>query len=558
MNADCSEKPCLVEARQGFSVLYRNRYLYSRYSPEDAVKKQILSLDVLPGTLFLCFSPVAGYGLEELLQKLKPDCFVLAVESNPDLFEFSKEHIPSKVAEAAEYAGVFVRSPAELIKLIVEGRVTPDLGLFKRVIPLEMSGGTAFGTVDYRECGRLAVDLVARFWKNRITLGRMGELFAKNLFKNISGLSRAQKLSSGCLQKPVLVVGAGPSAFDLLNELGNNHKKFFVLAVDMALKTCLACNVVPDAVVAVESQQAVEKAYCGVSKNNMPLIIGDLCSRAKVLRDAEKTSLFLTEYTDQVCAATFFARVKALLKEGGCPVFAPMGSVGLYAMELALMLRAPRTPVFVCGMDFSFPAGLSHAKGSAPHNEVLFSSTRLNPPENAGSAFGAGSMSVASKDGSAFYSNRVMYDYAVLFGAKFGDGRFDNVYDVGQTGINLQLPLVSKEQFFDFAEKLSGNSDNKKDPLVFASPQKISFQEKVRKFLTEEESRLVEIKEILTGKKPDPQSEKLKTLLSECSYLYIHFPDASVGFELSESFLKRVRSETDVFLKIIRGSLRKV
>ncbi len=558
MNADYSEKPCLVEARQGFSVLYRNRFLYSRYSPEDAVKKQIQSLEVLSGTLFLCFSPVAGYGLKELLQKLKPGCFVLSVESNPELFEFSREHISSQIQEAKEYGAVFVRSPAELVKLINEGRITPDIGFFKRVIPLEMSGGTAFGTVDYKECGRLAVDLMARFWKNRITLGRMGELFAKNLFKNISTLSRAQRLLPACVHKPVLVVGAGPSAFEVLENLGNCRDSFFVLAVDMALKTCLACNVTPDIVVAVESQQAVEKAYYGVSKKEIPLIIGDLCSREPVLRDADKVSLFLTEYTDQACAIPFFSRVKALLKEGDFPVFPPMGSVGLYAMELALVLRAPETPVFVCGMDFSYPASLTHAKGSSPHNAMLSSVSRLNPPENVGSAFGTGNISVVSKDGSSFYSNPVMYDYAVLFGAKFGGGRHDNVYDLGKTGIDLHLPSVTEEQFSIFAEKLAVNSENELDKICSETSQTGSFQEKVRTFLTEEENRLLTIKKILTGQKSDPESEELKTLLSECSYLYLHFPDASVGFELSESFLKRIRSETDVFLKIIRVSLQRL
>ena len=46
-------KPCLVKAGQGFTVYYKERYLYSKYAPEKAILKTIEDLNLLEGTLIL-------------------------------------------------------------------------------------------------------------------------------------------------------------------------------------------------------------------------------------------------------------------------------------------------------------------------------------------------------------------------------------------------------------------------------------------------------------------------------------------------------------------------
>ena len=62
-------KPCLVNTSQGFSILYKEKYLYSKYNPSKAIIQKINELNILPGTIFLCFSPVLSYGLKELTEK---------------------------------------------------------------------------------------------------------------------------------------------------------------------------------------------------------------------------------------------------------------------------------------------------------------------------------------------------------------------------------------------------------------------------------------------------------------------------------------------------------
>ena len=108
MNNSYSTKPCLVETRQGFSVLYNEKPLYSKYAPKDSILKIVNNLEILPNTLILCFSPVLGYGLEELLAKLPENSFILALEKDKALYDFSLTESESLVKNAIPQKNAFL------------------------------------------------------------------------------------------------------------------------------------------------------------------------------------------------------------------------------------------------------------------------------------------------------------------------------------------------------------------------------------------------------------------------------------------------------------------
>ena len=71
-------------------------------------------------------------------------------------------------------------------------------------------------------------------------------------------------------------------------------------------------------------------------------------------------------------------------------------------------------------------------------------------------------------------------------------------------------------------------------------------------YFTAEKKALEELKLIFTGKIIFPKNEseeKIKLLLEEREYLFLHFPDG-INPSLDESFLKRVRTQIDYFIKI--------
>ena len=92
-----NEKPCLVQAKQGFSVSYKNKLLYSKYNPISPIEKAIENLSISEGTLVLAFSPVLGYGLDLLLSKIQKSSFLFLIENDFSLFEFSLNCPESKI-----------------------------------------------------------------------------------------------------------------------------------------------------------------------------------------------------------------------------------------------------------------------------------------------------------------------------------------------------------------------------------------------------------------------------------------------------------------------------
>ena len=70
MELNIPQKPCLVQTERGFSVSYKDRFLYSKYAPSRAIEGAIQNLSLLPGTLILAFSPALWLCLDKLLEKL--------------------------------------------------------------------------------------------------------------------------------------------------------------------------------------------------------------------------------------------------------------------------------------------------------------------------------------------------------------------------------------------------------------------------------------------------------------------------------------------------------
>ncbi len=562
-NFSIHEKPCLEQTSRGFSVLYRNRFLYSKYDPQKAILSVIDSLELLDGTLILCTSPLLCYGLNELSKKLGENCFVLGIEADENLYEFSKPYFDEFRKECGK--SLFI-TPADIKKIceIVSGEKTsggenlPPPGTFRRVIMIDMSGGSSFNKILYAQVQAALQNVIATFWKNRITLVKFGRLFSRNLFKNLANLPKSIGLSDfiGKISAPIFVFGAGESTGATLDDIPTELlRKCFVLAVDAALPALKRRGVIPDGIIAVESQLAIEKNYIGSTKCE-GVIFADMASRKQVVsHSAGGFSYFASEFSP----GEF---LKALKSSDFFPPFVPpLGSVGLTAVYLAILFRQNDSiPIFFSGFDFSYSLGFTHTRGAFHHTQRLINTNRLMTVENYDAALKPSARSLPGKDGGTVFTDANMLGYAGNFSEVFAGTK--NLYDAGKTGINLRLPLASAQEialYLKDCQESKGNLD-----LTVAEKSRTERTEKILSFLTEEEKALNRLKELLVcGKDVEscsvPLDDEISALILKRDYLFLHFPD---GFCLSKkqvlevSFLKRVRSEIDFFLKDIKNAIR--
>ena len=582
-NDDGNPRP--VQTEGGISVLYKGRYLYSKYAPEKAIKRTVLSKPVAPGTLVLACSPVLCLCLAELCASLPENCFVLGCEFDAVLYAFSLKYIPHDIARFA------MLSPDELPKLpfmltkrraeTKSGAFLPPAGTFRRVLRADFSAGTQFFPQHYAALTEAAENAVARFWKNRVTLIKFGRRFSRNLFRNIARLPRSCPIENlaQSVEKPIIVFGAGESMEKTARSIRSVQSAFYIVAADAALAPLFRFGIEPDAVVCEEAQSVIAPFFLGANGKRFRVFAG-ITSWPKLFDLCGADICYFSPHYDDTVFFDSLAERNIIP-----PVMPPLGSVGLTATKIALMLRkTDRVPVFVTGLDFSYRAGTTHARGSAPHTARLASSFRISPAANYEAAFGCSMQKIIGKDGSPFFTSPALLSYVQTFRAYFSES--PNLFDAGTTGIELGIPQKDvndliresgntvgterdrRKKDANGAETIVGQKDSENDIARTGTDEKAVHEEKtftertafserkalsVRNFYEKEECALERLKNILSSGRNMSEDERrveIEKLLAAREYLYLHFPDGlKASFDLS--FLKRVRAEIDFFIKDI-------
>ena len=184
------------------------------------------------------------------------------------------------------------------------------------------------------------------------------------------------------------------------------------------------------------------------------------------------------------------------------------------------------------------------------------------PQGNPAAAFRDGAFFIEGKDGTLLACDPALQSYAELFSARYKNTA--NIYDLSLSGAKTGLPFLREE---DAAALINREANRTQDKLTDSGGAGVIEQtaartaqsaahrtSAVQSFYAEEKKRLHTLRSALTGETP-LNTEDLKALLEECSYLYIHFPDGHRGVSLSQSFLNRVRSEIDGFIKDMETSI---
>lgn len=635
-----NETPCLLQNERGVCVLYKERYLYSKYDPAKAIKNIISNLSINPDTLLLIFSPALWHGLDDLILKLTDNfqiqnngqiqflrgCQIAAIEYDDNLFSFSKKSLnelnfSSEDNLSTEYSSTvntnllkeqfnkFKQSILFFNKTEINSYLNfINTSNFKKVIRIDFSGGTYFNRDQFENLYSVTQSIIDQNLKNKLTLIKFGRLFSKNIFKNLKHFDENTFLLQSfekTIDKPILVLGAGESldktitalkklnAADTDKSLNKSIKKtatplsnFFILAVDQALTPLLENGIRPDAVVAVESQLAIEKAYIGKAVNSNIPMFADLVSRRHVTGITNGKKIF---YLSDYSKSDF---LKTLSEKNILPkIIRPLGSVGLVAIEIALLLRKNSDiPIYVSGLDFSYTPGITHAKGTVSHKRQLTLVSKLKSIFNFDSAFGTGTTYIKDKSDNKMITSVALSNYAKLFRDLYSDEK--NLFDITTSG--LDLGIFRKDLKAEIDSTLSDNITSQtlitsKDdinsksgiPSTFRTcefydklsnsqftPDKLKL---IFNYLEEEKLALETLKDILTygdeskyrnaalknstlqnsESKSLSLEEQIDSLILPREYLYLHFPDTPQNTN-RQSFLNRVRIETDFFLKELK------
>ncbi|MDR0399820.1 MAG: DUF115 domain-containing protein [Treponema sp.] len=556
------EFPRVIKARRGFSVSYRGKTLLSTVDPLAQGERAVEALPSRDGTLYLCPSPLFGYGLPALLKRIEiqePDSAVLCVEADRRLLALSLENrdggpLPAGgprlsmegIAGAAPRPG---EAPAAGIERVCAAALGRWGGRrFRRVEVLRLSGGWRLYPELYAALAETLRGGIALDWGNAMTLVKLGRRYARNFIRNLTLIPRCPSLSALSYDRdPVLVLGAGPSLDSFLQVLAKYspqkaERNFRIICVDTVIPSLKDRGIRPDLVVALESQHWNLRDFTGAGNWGVPLAMDLSALPATAEALGGSCYLFFTPWTE----LNLFKRLKtaALLPE----LFPPLGSVGLSATAAAL--RLTRGPVILCGIDFSFTLDSYHARSTPAHRERLRRQNRFRGILNQDAAFRGAAFRGISKTGGPVRSDPAMRNYRDLFEREFAAEA--RLRDIEGSGLPLGIPSLAPEEAAAILGAGRGRRGAERmNPKPGGTEYDRNAARRLKEFFLNERESLRKLREILRGER-GMEGQEFEGLLDSCDYLWAHFPDCAGRRRPAAdiSFLKRARTEIEPFMAL--------
>ncbi|MDR2536342.1 MAG: hypothetical protein LBD29_09975, partial [Treponema sp.] len=163
--------PQRIPVRRGFSVSYKGKTLLSMIDPVAQGERLVQGLSKIERTLYLCPSPLYGYGLETLLGAMGPGSAALCVEADEQLLDLSLQAM-RELLEKNSSTLRLIRSgdPALICGYIqkVWGRRR-----FRRLEVIRLSGGWRLFPGFYESLAETIRQDFATDWGNAMTLMKL-------------------------------------------------------------------------------------------------------------------------------------------------------------------------------------------------------------------------------------------------------------------------------------------------------------------------------------------------------------------------------------------------
>ncbi len=534
------EAPLVLQTPGGLSVSYRGRLLYSARDPSSLPRRLAAACDPEPGRLHLVPSPLLWYGVAELLSAMGPRSALLCVETDPALAALARASLPPELAGDERIAFVEASSPEQAVE------AAKRLGAFRACRLTPLSGGQALDAAAY---AAMAAALSSEFeasWRNRAALMMLGPLWARNIFANMAALPEIAPSPLPHFRGAAVVCGAGPSLEAALPLLARLRPT--VIACDTALGTLMAAGIEPDLVVCLEGQ-AHNLADFTCLGSRPAALAADLSSHPATFRSVRGPKHLSAV---RITPSPFLSRAEAALAKAGVPFLSlpPLGSVGVHAVHMTRLLASG--PLLAAGLDFSFEAGKTHARGCP---SLLAEERRLNRltrwPGQFAVSFRDRTMALSRGAGGAadLLSDPILLSYAaILAGMGEGEGRRKggegDLYDLRGAGPSIGGRRISIGE----AESLlrSTGSGTRDAAAGGFDPIKASVQ--IRAFLEDELGRLEELRLSMRGMSPLSR-QAFRRLVLESDYLCWGFPDQERARELPQDFLNRLVPQVEYWAR---------
>lgn len=391
-------------------VFSDGRRLYPRMMSSNDFERRFTRLFREDECLYILQSPGLGYGLENLSKLQLPESSRLLIfESDERLFPFSDATLDDETLRGL----LFHNSPAppatkfrsirrswldqlnelsnrEDISFCTAQNVSSQLLWLGRQLEfpsrIRRVRGIRFCTVPrssapgYESLIREAEAIIQRHWQNHSTSVHMAHLWIQNALRNLvhhPPAGRLEELNAMFPEGDVVLCGASPgleAGIEEIRRLERENVYPIIAAVDTALPALLDSGIIPHVVFMLEAQFAnMDDFICSGVRQALnqrgSIVIHDLFCHPPSVRLFPRRMAYMSRFAE----TALFRRLP-----NDIPRIPPLGSVGVTALYVILHYLKDRR-VFISGLEFAFPPGKTHAKGTPAHLRALRTADRFSP-----------------------------------------------------------------------------------------------------------------------------------------------------------------------------------
>jgi hypothetical protein len=371
----------ITEAKNGFKTLSvinkengKEIKLHSSYDPIKEAERSVDAFNKGRSSIIIVSGTALAYHIDALKKKY-PGIIIIALEKEKEIINITRKLYPESLK------GIYIVNSENELGPIFENM---DLADFKGIAHYIHKPSYQLNPEFYEEIiSSIRLHISSRI-SDLLTRFEFEEKWIENIFKNLKHLSNSGNVSQlfGKFKGyPGIIVSAGPSLKNNIEELKKIKDKAVIVAVDTALKVLDKHNIKPHFVLTLDAQKYSFKHFTGVRPDNT-ILIADIVSCPSILNTFSGRKIISTTSKYYQNADGEIARETTPIIDWIEKSTGPLGDVqsggSVATSAFDLLLNMGCDPIILVGQDLAYPGREYHCSGTY-HNDDWFPKTgRLN------------------------------------------------------------------------------------------------------------------------------------------------------------------------------------
>ena len=341
--------------------------LHSSYDPIKEAERNISSFDKGRSSIIIVSGIALGYHIQSLEEKY-PGIKIIAVEKEKEVLLKCNEYYPETLSRISVINSLYDIEPIFS---------NMDITNFKGIAHYIHKPSYQLNKEFYDEIANNIKLFISSVITDLLTRFEFEEKWIENIFKNLKHIEHSANVSElfgKFRDMPGIIVSAGPSLKNNIEELKKIKERAVIVAVDTSLKILCNHDIEPHFVLTLDAQKHSVKHFSGISPESA-VLIADIVSSPSILNSYNgKKIISTTSKYFQDAGGNTIRETTPMISwiEKRCSTLGDIqsgGSVSTSAFDLLLNMGC--NPIILAGQDLAYTGREYHCRGTYHNDDWL-------------------------------------------------------------------------------------------------------------------------------------------------------------------------------------------